>query len=253
MKKIILFLTILSFASCEKVEDDSAEACTSDCTSIVGKVYTHSDIPLKNVKLKFKFQKPDPAQPNLTLTRIISREQSNASGEYNMDFYLKDEEVLGEFGYFSLYPEKGSIPGNVFYPEYFDLFATIYQIPNRNVSLRKDLYIPTVKKIKIKLNNFEGILQDDYFSVTSLVPCGFDKAEIDPATGNKHNYALFGLNKFSLNKYNNNFPSKMFDVSFALNELNYIKLGRMKNGIYTEEIIAINVDANTNQIYEYSY
>ncbi len=251
MKKIILALAFLSlFASCEKIEDDSKVICTGDCTSISGNVYTHSNIPLKNVLLKFKFQKS--GGQNLTLTRIISKEKTNGQGQYLMDFYLLDEEVASQIGSFSLYPDKNSIPGNVFYPEYFDLFTQIYHIPTRNVSLQKNLYIPTSKKLKIKLTNFHGIQQEDYFSVMGLIPCGFDNDQIDPQTGNNHSYAYNGLNKYQL-IIPSNTSTKTFEVDFALNELNFILIRRMKNASFTEEVIPIHVDANTNQIFEYSY
>lgn len=254
MRKIILlFVVNVFFFSCEKVEDDSNLVCTGDCTAIMGKVYTHSNLPVKNILMKFKFQEHSNVD-NLTHTRMISKVRTDNSGNYNMNFYLKDNEVGSDFGSFSLFPQENTIPGNVFYPEYFDLFARLYNIPIRNVTIQKNLYIPTLKKIKIKLNNFHGIAGDDYFRILVQLPCGFDNDILNPQTGNNHNYSYEGVNKYFLSNYDgHNFTNKVFEVDCALNELNYIVLGRMKNNIYSEEIIPINVSANTNLTFEYNY
>ena len=253
MKKIILLINvILFFSSCEKVENDSNEVCTGNCTSVAGKVYTQSNIPLKNVAMKFKFQTNDLQNPNITLTRIISKVGTNNLGEYSMNFYLKDEE-LGEWtGTFTLNADKNTVPGNVFYEDYFNLYDVMYNILTRDVSIHRDLYIPTLKKVKIKLNNFNGPAQEDYFRVLVEVPCGYDTNSVNPETENNHEYATIGVNKYQLSNYNN-LTSKTFDVQFALNEMNFIVLGRMKNNVYVEERIPITVTSSTNQTLEYNY
>jgi hypothetical protein len=253
MKKIILLLSvILFFSACEKVDDDSGLVCTQNCTSISGKVYTQGNIPLRNVMMKFRFRKS--IGTNAHYNRIMSKERSNNLGQYSMDFFIKNEELGEGVGSFDLYPDKTTLPGNVFYPDYSDLFYGMYDIMDRDFSLQKNLYLPTLKKVKIKLTNFHGVAQEDYFRILVHLPCGFDYDQIIPETGNNHNYSVLGANKYVLNKYgNNNVPDKVFEVDFALNELNYIVLGRMKNDVYSEEIIPINVTANTNTILEYSY
>ncbi len=253
MKKTIFALTILLFfVSCEKIDDDSAEVCIADCTSIKGKVFTHSGIPLKNVAMKFTSRKPDSLKPHITYTRIISKVRTNNLGQYNMNFYLNDDE-LGEWGAsFSLYADKNTLPGSVFYEDYFNLYDSFYGILERDVTIHSDLYIPTLKKVNIKLNNFNSPEQDDYFRLLSEVPCGYDTNFINPETGNNHSYTTMGLNKYQLNNYNN-YKSKTFKVEFALNETNFIVLGRMKNKVYTEERIPIIVTSETNQTLEYNY
>lgn len=253
MKKIILLITIiLVFSSCEKIDDDSNLVCTENCTTIFGKVYTQYNTPLKNVAMKFKFQTTDPQNSNLTLTRILSKVRTNNLGEYSMNFYLKDEE-LGEWvGSFTLNADKNSVPSTVFYDDYFNLYDEIYNLLTRDVVLQRDLYIPTLKRVKIKLNGFNGPSTEDYFRVLVEVPCGYDRTNVDLVTGNNHEYASMGLNKYQLNNYNN-LMSKTFDISLALNETNFIVLGRMKNNVYSEERIPINVTSATNQTLEYNY
>lgn len=251
MKKTILLSTIiLFFSSCEKIDDDSNLVCSENCSSISGRAYTQSNIPLKNIVLKFRFQKS--TGTNSIYTRIISKEKTDNLGNYNMVFYIKDEELGTGVGGFDLFPQKNSVPTNVFYPYYFQLFYSSLQIDTRDFSLQKNLYIPTAKKIKVKLNNFNPISVDDYFSFEVLMPCGFDLDEINPETGNNHSYADTGINTYILNQ-NTTVSSKEFDVNFALNELNYIKVNRYKNGVYTEERIPINVTSDTNQTFEYNY
>lgn len=253
MKKTILVLTILLlFVSCEKIDDDSAEVCIADCTIVKGKVYTHSAIPLKNVAMKFTSRKSDSINFNITHTRIISKVRTNKLGEYNMSFYLNDDE-LGEWGAsFSLYANKNTLPGSVFYDDYFNLYHSFYGIQERDVTMQRNLYVPTIKKVKIKLNNFNSPEQGDYFRVLAEVPCGFDTNTVNPETGNNHTYETTGLNKHQLNNYNN-LKSKTFNVEFALNETNFIVLGRMKNKVFTEERIPIIVTSETNQTLEYNY
>jgi hypothetical protein len=252
MRDIWLTLTaILFLLSCEKVDDESNMVCTNDCSTVSGKVYTHGDIRLKNVLLKFKFQKS--TGQNSIYTRIISKTKSNNTGQFAMDFYLKDEELGLLTGTFSLYPEKNSIPKSVFYNDYSALFCTAYDILSRDFILQKNLYLPTSKKVKIRLNNFQPITQDDYFRIIAFFPCGFDNEEVNPENGNNHNYTNSDPNKYVMSQYKNNVSSKLFEVDLALNEFNYLLIGKMKNNVYTEEILTLNVTANSNETYEFSY
>ena len=95
------------------------------------------------------------------------------------------------------------------------------------------------------------MVREDWFCGDGL-SCGYDTNSINPVTGNNHEYATIGLNKYQLNNYNN-FTSKTFEVEFALNEMNFIVLGRMKNNVYSEERIPITVNSTTNQTLEYNY
>ncbi len=246
MKNIYIIIAAFVLFSCEKVEDDSDLICTNDCTSVFGYAYTQNNVRLKNVVLKFRYQKN--GGPGSLYTRILSKEKTNSTGEYAMSFFIKDEE-LG--AYFDLYPAKNSVTSKVFYPEYYNLFSSI-NIENRNVSIQRNLYIPTAKKVKIELDNFTLNSNEDYFSFEVILPCGFDLAEVNPDTGNNHNYVNTGVNKYILNK-NLNVPNKVFTINLALNELNYIKVIRMKNGIYTQETFPIFVAENTDGIIEFSF
>lgn len=245
------FLILFVFVSCEKVEDDSGLICTEECSSISGKVYTHSEIPVKNVLLNFRFHKS--GGQHLVLSRVISKQRTDKLGQFNMSFYVEDEEIGETSGSFELYADRNSIPNGLFYPSVFGLSNSNFDIQSRDYSAQRNLYLPTFKKIKIELKNFNPIAPDDYFSVMSMVPCGFDTATINPETGNRHPYSMYGLNKYVLNNYQNNSTSKLFEVHFALNELNFIVIRRMKNNAYTEEIIPIQVTINSNEVYQYNY
>lgn len=202
--------------------------------------------------MNFKFQKSDATNTNLTLTRIISKVRTNNLGQYTMTFYLKDEELGVWAGTFTLNADKNTVPSSVFYEDHFNLYHRLYNIETRDLSIQRNLYIPTLKKVKVRLNNFNGPAQEDYFRVLAEVPCGYDNNFLNPETGNNHSYTTIGVNKYQLNNYNN-LTSKTFEIECALNEMNFILLGRMKNGVYTEERIPIVVTSQTNQTLEYNY
>ena len=251
MKKyFVYFLFILFIASCEKIEDDSDLICTTDCSTISGKVYTQSNIPLKNVMVKFRHQKSvGTYQLN---TRLISAKRTNASGEYTMSFFLNDDELGETAGSFDLYVDQNTVPKNVFYPLYAHLFSGFWEIENRNFNAQKDLYIPTPRKTKIILQNFNSAVIGDYFSAEIILPCGFDKTEVDLETGNNHRYVNTGINKHIILQ-NMNITRKEFIIDLALNELNYIVLVRNENGIYSREVLPIFVTTDTSEVLTYNF
>jgi hypothetical protein len=165
------FVFIIAFIlfSCEKVEDDSNEICNQNCTTLSGKVYTQNDTPLKNVEMKFKFQTNNAQNNNITLTRILSKVRTNSLGEYSMNFYLKDSE-LGEWvGSYILNADENTLPNGVFYEDKFNLFDNLYNILTRDIVIQRNLYIPTLKKVKVKLNGFNGPATEDYFRVLAMI------------------------------------------------------------------------------------
>jgi hypothetical protein len=164
-----------------------------------------------------------------------------------MDFYLKDEELGESFGGLEIYMKQNTIASKYFYPNRFNLFEGL-NINERNISLTKNIYLPTKKDIKVKLQNFTPIQNGDYFEVQLYVPCGFENSEISSITGNYHKYATKGINFYRLNS-----PSQIFTIDAALDEINYVVLVRMKNGVYTEETIPVSVDENSNTVLTYDY
>lgn len=243
---LVTVLSFLFLVSCEKVDDDSDLVCTSNCTSVSGIVYTQNNIRLKNSILKFRYQ--EHIGTGGLYSRILSREKTNSMGEYSMSFFIKDEELGSSF---DLYPEKNSISDKVFYPEYYNLFTTL-NVENRGLNVQRNLYIPTAKKVKIELNNFSLISNEDYFSFEVVLPCGFDLEDVNPETGNNHRYANTGINKYILNQYTN-MPSKVFEINLALNEINFINIIRNKNGSYTRETFPVFIDSNSNEVLQYTY
>lgn len=247
MKKIILFINvILLYSSCEKVDDDTNLSCIENCTHIEGKITTKNNLPVKNVQLIFRFQKS--TGTNSIYTRKIAKAKTDSNGNYSMDFYLKDEE-LGDSGpgWLNMFIEQNSINGSLFYVNRIYLFEDILPIYDRNTSRINNVYLPTKKDLKIKLQNFVQLQEGDYFEVQLYVPSGFENNELN-TYGNYYRYHTEGINKYRINV-----SSKTFTIPAALNQTNYVVLVRMKNGLYSEETIPVAVDENSNTILTYDY
>lgn len=245
MKKVILLFMSILFLSCEEIDNDTNIVCTENCTHIEGQILTKDQLPVKNVELIFCFQKSTGTYS--IYTRKIAKAKTDVNGHYSMDFYLKDEELGESFGGLEIYMKQNTIASKYFYPNRFNLFEGL-NINDRNISLTKNIYLPTKKDIKVKLQNFTPIQNGDYFEVQLYVPCGFDNSEISSITGNYHKYVTKGINFYRLNS-----PSQIFTIDAALDIINYVVLVRMKNGVYTEETIPVSVDENSNTVLTYDY
>jgi hypothetical protein len=246
MKKSIFCLMFLILISCEKVENDANLTCAKDCTHIEGRIVTKDNLPVKDIGIVFRFQKNTGTYS--LYSRIIAQTKTDVQGNYSMDFFLKDEELGFSSGSFDLFIKQNSISESLFYPSNIYLFNSIYQIENRNVSLVHNVYLPTKKKIKIKLQGFLPPANDDWFEIRLYVPCGFDSPEVNTFYENFHRYETESINKYRLTS-----ESQIFEINAALNETNYVVLVRRKNGIYTEEKIPILIDENSNSIFTYTY
>jgi hypothetical protein len=245
MKKVILLFMSILFLSCEEIDNDTNIVCTENCTHIEGQILTKDQLPVKNVELIVSFQKS--TGTNSIYTRKIAKSKTDVNGHYSMDFYLKDEELGESFGSLEIYMKQNTIASKYFYPNRFNLFEGL-NINYRNISLTKNIYLPTKKDIKVKLQNFTPIQNGDYFELQLYVPCGFENSEISSITGNYHKYVTKGINFYRLNS-----PSQIFTIDAALDEINYVVLVRMKNGVYTEETITVSVDENSNTVLTYDY
>jgi hypothetical protein len=123
MKKVILLFMSILFFSCEEINDDANIVCTENCTHIEGQILTKDQLPVKNVELIVSFQKSTGTYSNYI--RKIAKAKTDGNGDYNMDFYLKDE-VLGEsFGGLEIYMKQNTIASKYFYPNRFNLFEVL--------------------------------------------------------------------------------------------------------------------------------
>lgn len=89
---------------------------------------------------------------------------------------------------------------------------------------------------------------NDSFSVLVMSPCGFDRTEIDPATGNNHNYVTESLYSHVATSV-----TQTFEIAAALDALNFIRIMKIKDGAATIELLPIFVDANSNIVYDYQF
>ena len=241
-----MLLVSILLCSCEKVDDDTNLNCIENCTHLEGKITTKDNLPVKNVQLIFRFQKS--IGTNSIYTRKIAKTKTDSSGNYSMDFYLKDEE-LGDSGpgWLNMFIVQSSINGSLFYVDRIYLFEDILPIYDRNTSRINNVYLPTKTDLKIKLQNFVLFQEGDYFEVQLYVPSGFENNELN-SYGNYFRYHTEGINKYRINV-----SSQIFTIPAALNQTNYVVLVRMKNGVYTEETIPVGIDENFNATLTYNY
>lgn len=249
MKRITyLLLALLLFTACEKTDDDSDLECTANCTRIEGRVFTKDNMPVKNAQMVFHYRKSNGF--NSVYTRILAKAKTDSNGNYAMDFYVKDEE-LGAFpGSFELYMKKSGVRGDLFYHDDFSLWDNrMYSIYSRDTVMVRNLYLPTKKTVKVKLENFVPIAAGDMFQVQFHYPIGFETDEVN-SLGNHHYYQLSGINQYMAVA---NAPSSTFDIKLADGEINFIGITKIKNGVYSEEEHQILLDADSPTEFAYSY
>ena len=235
MKKVLLFFAGLSLISCEK--DDSDKRCTTDCTRIHGSVVTMDNQPLANVKVHFDYN----YSPGIGFQiRRIADTKTDASGNYGKDFYIEDDELGVQQGYFEmelddshlsddLYIKIGNFDGS---PE-----ALLYDIGTRDTIIDFSFYIPRKAFIKVHLNNFVPQQPNDYFEVQAKVPFG---REIAPGQ-----YAWNTIGRDIPNTQQNQFYD---DVVVAQGANNIVVIAKRKNGVMTFDEYPITVPAGENDI-----
>lgn len=247
MRHFIIFSLFLVFIwSCDIVDNDTGLTCIEDCTGIFGKVYTRNNLSVKNVALVFRYQKS--GGPGSQYTRKIAKDVTDVDGRYDMNFYLQDDEIGPGNAGLELYVKENTVGNAYFYHSSGNLFGPIDSPDSRNVVLERNFYLPTKKEIIIRLSNFVPLQANDSFSVLVMSPCGFDRTEIDPATGNNHNYVTESLYSHVATSV-----TQTFEIAAALDALNFIRIMKIKDGAATIELLPIFVDANSNIVYDYQF
>lgn len=233
MKKLFLLLLILSFYSCEKIDDDFNNVCVSNCTVIEGTFTTANNEPIENIKVELDYK-------NSTGTygvsvRNIRRTTTDENGYYRMEFFIEDSE-LGENaeGYFRLQADVSNILeiNNYIIPSQnqtgLNNWDVIYSISTRDTIINKSFYIPTKAILNVNLNNFVPIQENDFFKIISNYPGG-----------------AYGINA-------DNLTNQTIEVFVAENETNHIKVSKRKDGIYSE-VDEFDIFINPNQTTQLNY
>lgn len=250
MKKLIyLFCISLVLISCEKNEDDTKDICTNSCTSLRGKFVTANNVPLANITVELKYEISGGVFGGGS-TRKIVRTQSNQNGEFNRDFYIKDNELGNHAsGYFTLNIDDSKLSSKNYIKlgNNQSLGYAIYSIGRRDTIIDESFYFPKKAYIKVNLNNYIPQKEGDRFEVQTLFPCGpkvgqntFLNSEYGTGFSGYDNYKAVNLN----NKLN---------VLVAESEKNIIRISRITNGIASSEDFEINVPSNNTIELTYNY
>lgn len=240
---------------CEKEEDDTDIGCTSDCTTISGRVVTSGNLPLKGIKIQLKYIESRLFYYHSWLKRETT---TDASGFYSMSFNIKEDEVETFEGssssYFELQIDLNNLdPDKYFLPEHISETDTSYSW-SPIISLKRDtayyesLYIPTKDYITVTLKNFQPTHKNDHFEVRTFFPWGMKTDEIK-MLNTEYGITSSGYDNFVAEGENQTFRN----VPVARNDTNIVRIIKVKNGIATPEDYKIFVPENNSIELFYEY
>ena len=246
MKNFIYLITLLSiFIGCEKVDDDTKKSCTTDCTTLKGNFVTLNGAPVSNVNISFEYRISG-GELGGGYTRKIVKTQSDKTGNFFKNFYLKDNELGNTApGYFEIIIDDSKIDPNKYIKSYNSpgnsktlLGYYIYSITKRDTIIEKNFYFPKKAYIKIHLNNYQPQKTGDQFEVRTLYPFG-EKTGNNTFLDSEYSTGFSGYDKWVAKELNNT-----FNVFVAEGEKNIIRIVKVKNGISLSQDYEITVPPN---------
>jgi hypothetical protein len=251
IKKIFIIL-ILTFYSCSETDDEQIlrNNCTLNCTKLKDKFVTTNNIGIKGVKGQLQYRFSEGRLSGESFTRSIKNSQTDENGNFEVEFYIQDDELGNINGHFTTYYESINLDSTeyIFSKNNFAFaMQTKYSISNRDTIIGNKYYIPKKAYIKVNLNNFSPIKDGDYFEVITLYPFGpnigtnnFLDSEYSTGSSGWGTFKASGVNS-QLNPY------------VAENEKNIIRIARRKNGVNSIEDFPIFVPANNKIELNYEY
>jgi hypothetical protein len=254
MNKYIFLLLIVSFYGCSKIDDDTDNICTSNCTTLQGRFITLDNVGIKGVKVSLKYRISGGPLGGGS-KRLIVDTETDESGNFSAEFYINDNE-LGETanGYFKIDYEdryldvtKYILSDNQIGTTTQPLGQAIYSISNRDTIIGNTYYLPKKTKIKVHLNNFDPLQDDDYFEVRTLYPFGPNIGTND-FLDSEYSTGFSGWGTFKANGINS-----QLNPFVAQNERNIIRIARRKNGVNTTEDFPVFVPPNNTIELSYEY
>lgn len=250
MKNLIWLICIsLVLISCEKNEDDTKDICTNSCTTLRGKFVTANNVPLANIIVELKYEISGGGFGGGS-TRKIVRTQSNQNGEFNRDFYIKDNELGNHAsGYFTINIDDSKLSSNNYIKlgNNQSLGYAIYSIGRRDTIIDESFYIPKKAFIKVNLNNYIPQKTGDHFEVQTLFPLG-PKVGLNTFLNSEYATGFSGYDKFKAINLNNK-----INVLVAESEKNIIRVVSVKNGIASSVDYEINIPPNNTIELTYNY
>ena len=252
MKKLIpVFILFSLLTSCEKTENDSSNVCTSNCTTLNGKFITLNNQPVQNIKVSLKYVRSNELA---YFERKIINIQSDQNGNFNKDFFIKDNELGITDGIFQVEIDDSNIDinkyirtNNLIGGGSQDIGFVINRIFNRDTIIDKTFYIPKKAYIKVNLNNFVVQQAGDKFEVQTLYPFG-QKIGFNPFLNSEYSTGFSGYDNWIASNVNNN-----LNVFVAEGETNIIRINKIKNGIGSSQDFEINVPPNNTIELTYNF
>lgn len=267
-----LCLSIVGLASCVKEEDDFLDGETENTTIVKGKIVTTDGEPLPNITVKVDYNEGKWLQ--YSKTRHKAEGQTDKNGIYKLEFYVKDDEMEKEtdsesgvnrdfyliVDMHSLDPKQYILPSDMSSIFGADspvaqpnpdvpptIEAAFFPAPVRDTTYTENFYVPRKRYIKVTLKGFVP-QQKNNFSVCTYFPWGGESDREDKMIDTPYD-----IQHCAVDVYVATSAEQTFEVPFALNENNIIKVSKLKEGIYSEEDIPVYVTKDTpaELVYEY--
>lgn len=237
-----IFALLFIFVSCSKTEDDTNDQCTGNCTILKGNFVTLNNEPVPNVKVLMKYRV---ANELGSYTRKLVDTKSDQNGNFNRNFFIKDNEIGNTVGSFYIDIDDSNIDVNKYIRTNnligyttTEIGFAIISITNRDTIIDKTFYIPKKAYIKVNLNNFAPLQTNDYFEVQTLYPFG-PKIGVNTLLNSEYLTGFSGYGNWRATSNNN-----LLNVFVAEGENNIIRIYRRKNGVNTSEDIPIFIPQN---------
>lgn len=264
---ILFFLCTINLVSCEKEEDDFLSKDTENSTVISGTVHTKDELPLSGVNIKIDYYEGAWLQYSLLRHKAITKTDKN--GNYKLEFYVRDDELQRDenlYKYFNIVvnmnnldPKQYILPNDmtsimispdppIAKPATNEAPIISYHFSvERNKTYTQDFYIPQKRYVQITLKGFTPKQNNAYFEVHSFFPWG-EESDEKQMIDSKYRTRQSG---FDLNVASS--EEQTFEVPFALNENNIVRLTKRKNGILDSEDhkIFVTKDSPKSLTYEY--
>lgn len=268
IKGCLFFLCIISFASCQKEEDDLILKEIENATVIQGTVLTAEGKPLAGIDLSLDYN--ESAWLSYTKVRHKAKAKTDKNGHYKLLFYVQDDELKKVESLFEMFYLKvdlqsldakqymlpadmssiiASVEPLVVKPNPDEPPLLSYTIqPQRDTTYMQDFYIPQKRILRVTLKGFTPELEEAYFEVSNHFPWGGSSDQKDKMIDTKYEV---GNSAYQL--YISTSKEQTFEIPFALNEQNTIQLMRNKNGEYTRELYPIFVTKDSPQSLTFEY
>lgn len=255
---IPLLLVAISFMSCDKEEDESDETCTSHCTVIRGKILTSGELPLTGIETDVRYEKY--VGIHYHLSRRKATAQSDKNGQYEMRFYLKDDEIQEDNSFNSFFeinvyleklaPEKYILPQDLtIVPDIEPLISGTLEL-KRDTAYELNLYVPRKKQVNVILQGFKPQQEGDRFEVRTLFPWGGEtETDKEKILATKYEIANSGFGRFVATGEYHLFT----DIPFPLNDSVVVSIIKVKNGIAFPENHKMYISADSPATLTYEY